>query len=59
MRTNGLPRFLDPLATAPSGSGPSISLRGMMFKPGAGLDPHSPAFGQAASQCGLRLPPPT
>jgi hypothetical protein len=59
MRTHGLPHFPDPLASAPSGSGPIISLRGMMFKPGPGLEPQSPAFGQAASHCGLRLPPPT
>jgi hypothetical protein len=59
MRAHGLPRFPDPLASAPSGSGPIISLRGMMFKPGPGLEPQSPAFGQAASRCGLRLSPPT
>ncbi len=58
MRTHGLPHFPDPLASAPSGSGPIISLRGMMFKPGQGLDPLSPAFQQAASHCGVRLPPP-
>jgi hypothetical protein len=59
MRTHGLPHFPDPLASAPSGSGPIISLRGMMFKPGPGLEPQSPAFGQAASHCGIRLAPPT
>jgi hypothetical protein len=60
MRTHGLPRFPDPLASAPSSSGPIISLRGMMFKPGPGLAPQSPAFAQAASHCGIRItPPPT
>src|ERR1700744_959348 len=44
MRKHGLPPFPDPLASAPSGSGPIISLRGMMFKPGLGLDPRSPGF---------------
>jgi hypothetical protein len=58
MRTHGLPHFPDPLASIPSGSGPIISLRGMMFQPGPGLDPRSPAFTAAASHCGIRLTPP-
>jgi hypothetical protein len=58
MRTHGLPHFPDPLASIPSGSGPIISLRGMMFQPGAGLDPRSPAFARAASHCGIRIAPP-
>ena len=54
-----LPHFPDPLAVAsPLASGPIISLRGMMFKPGPGLDPQSPAFQEAASRCGLNLPKP-
>jgi hypothetical protein len=56
MRTHGLPHFPDPLASFSAGSGPIISLRGMMFKPGPGLNPISPAFQQAASRCGVRLP---
>jgi hypothetical protein len=28
----------------------------MLFQPGPGLDPVSPAFQQAAAQCGIRLP---
>lgn len=56
MRTHGLPHFPDPLASVPNGSGPIISLRGMLFQPGPGLDPVSPAFQQAAAQCGIRLP---
>jgi hypothetical protein len=56
MRRHGLPHFPDPLASFPAGSGPVIALRGMMFQPGPGLDPRSPAFQQAASHCGLRLP---
>ena len=58
MRTHGLPRFPDPLASFPSGTGPIISLAGMLFKPGQGLDPQSPAFLQAASRCGVSLPKP-
>lgn len=59
MRTHGLPHFPDPLASVPAGSGPILSLRGMMFKPGPDLDPRSPGFQQAASHCGLNLPKPT
>ena len=58
MRSHGQPNFPDPIASAPAGSGPIISLHGMMFKPGPGMDPRSPAFGQAASHCGVRLPTP-
>lgn len=60
MRTHGEPDFPDPLLTPPSGTpGPEeaiISLRGMTFELGAGLSPRSPAFRQAASDCGLKLP---
>jgi hypothetical protein len=59
MRAHGLPHFPDPLVSAPSGLGPIIFLRDVMFAPGPGLDPQSPAFGQAASHCGLRVAPPT
>jgi len=58
MRTHGLPRFPDPLASAPRGSGPIVALGGMLFKPGQGLDPQSPAFQEAASRCGVDLPKP-
>ncbi len=58
MRSHGLPHFPDPVASIPAGSGPIISLRGMMFRPGPGLDPRSPAFAQAAAHCGVRLPGP-
>ena len=54
MRTRGLPSFPDP--GAPAGSGPALFLRGMEFTPGPGLNPTSPAFKQAATRCGLRLP---
>ncbi len=57
MRSHGLPHFPDPLASFSAGSGPIISLHGMMFKPGAGLNPASPAFQQAAAHCGIKLPP--
>ncbi len=56
MRAHGLPHFPDPLASFPAGSGLIISLKGMMFQPGPGLDPQSPAFQQAASHCGLGPP---
>lgn len=56
MRSHGEPDFPDPLTAAPAGSGPIISLGGMIFKPGPGLDPRSPAFQQAAAKCGVRLP---
>jgi len=56
MRSHGLPHFPDPLSSVPAGSGPIISLRGMLFRPGAALDPMSPAFRVAASHCGVKLP---
>jgi hypothetical protein len=60
MRSHGVPNFPDPLTSAPSsppaGAVAIISLRGMAFELGAGLDPRSPAFQQAASNCGIRLP---
>lgn len=58
MRAHGQSNFPDPIRTAQPGSGPAIVLRGMVFPVGAGFDPRSPAFRQAASQCGLPLPPP-
>jgi hypothetical protein len=58
MRSHGEPNFPDPIRSVPAGSGPIISLQGMMFKPGQGTDPRSPAFQQAAAHCGIRLPKP-
>jgi hypothetical protein len=58
MRSHGEPNFPDPIRSVPAGSGPIISLQGMMFKPGPGIDPRSPAFQQAAAHCGIRLPEP-
>jgi hypothetical protein len=57
MRTHGEPDFPDPLLTAPTGSEQVLSLRGMLFEFGPGLSPVSPAFQQAAADCGIRLPP--
>lgn len=57
MRTHGEPDFPDPLLSAPSGSEPVLSLRGMLFEFGPGLSPVSPAFQQAAADCGIRLHP--
>ena len=59
MRSHGLPHFPDPLYSVTPGEGPILSLRGMMFRPGPDLQPGSPGFQQAASQCGLNLPKPT
>lgn len=56
MRSHGEPDFPDPVSSVPAGAGPIISLHGMMFKPGPGINPGSPAFEQAASRCGVRLP---
>jgi hypothetical protein len=56
MRTHGVPTFPDPLASAPKGAGPVLSLHGMMFAPGPGFDPAAPAFHQGAVDCGVRLP---
>jgi hypothetical protein len=60
MRAHGEPDFPDPTLSAPSGTpGPNqaiISLRGMTFELGPGINPASPAFQQAASDCGIRLP---
>jgi hypothetical protein len=57
MRTHGEPDFPDPLLGTPSGSTLVFSLRGMQFAAGPGLNPGSPAFRQAAADCGLQLPP--
>lgn len=54
MRTHGVPDFPDPVTSAPSGRGPFLVLRGMMFAVSSGIDPRSPAFRQAAPKCGLR-----
>jgi hypothetical protein len=60
MRAHGVPSFPDPLTTAPSsppaGAVAIIELRGMAFELGPGINPRSPAFQQAATDCGIRLP---
>ncbi|HTX32194.1 MAG TPA: hypothetical protein VMD09_12470 [Solirubrobacteraceae bacterium] len=57
MRTHGEPDFPDPsVGTATPGvTGRVLALRGMFFEIGPGLDPMSPAFRQAAKDCGLRI----
>lgn len=55
MRTHGAPDFPDPTTTPPQ-NGPVLVLKGMMFAPGPGFDPGSPAFRQAAQRCGIKLP---
>jgi len=55
MRTHGEPDFPDPASSAPSGS-TLLSLGGMFFEAGPSLNPQSPAFQQAAGDCGVHLP---
>lgn len=60
MRSHGVPSFPDPLTSAPSsppaGAVAIMDLHGMAFELGPGTNPGSPAFQQAASDCGIRLP---
>lgn len=56
MRSHGVPNFPDPVTSAPSGTGPILSLNGMMFAVTPSSNPKSPAFRQAASDCGLKQP---
>jgi hypothetical protein len=56
MRANGVPEFPDPAETAPAGTTRVLVLEGMVFALGPGIDPKSPAFRQAATRCGVRLP---
>lgn len=60
MRTHGEPNFPDPLVSAPSsppaGEVAVLDLHGMAFELGSGISPRSPAFLQAASHCGVKLP---
>lgn len=58
MRTHGQPDFPDPVLGAASGSTPVLSLAGMQFEAGPGLNPRSPGFEQAAARCGIHLPQP-
>lgn len=55
MRTHGEPDFPDPALTA-SNTTPLLDLRGLLFTVTPGLNPTSPAFQQAASDCGIKLP---
>lgn len=59
VRTHGYPDFPDPSDSVPrAGSGPVavLALRGMVFSFSSAFNPQSPAFQQAASDCGLHLP---
>jgi hypothetical protein len=60
MRAHGVPGFPDPLTSAPSsppaGAVAILDLRGMAFELASAINPRSPAFQQAASDCGIRLP---
>jgi hypothetical protein len=56
MRTHGEPEFPDPLSSPPRGATRVLAFHGMSFAIGSGLNPRSPAFQQAASDCGVHLP---
>jgi hypothetical protein len=56
MRASGQPDFPDPMLTAPADARLVLVLRGMVFAPGPGTDPKSPAFKQAATRCGVTPP---
>ena len=56
MRTHGEPDFPDPLLSPPRGATRVLAFHGMSFAVGSGIDPRSPAFQQAATDCGVRLP---
>jgi hypothetical protein len=58
MRRHGEPDFPDPMLGAPPATPTRIlSIRGMYFVLGAGMNPMSQAFRQAAAACGVRPPP--
>lgn len=56
MRRNGQTNFTDPTLKAPAGITRLLVLRGMVFPIGAGIDPGSPGFRQAATKCGVTPP---
>jgi hypothetical protein len=63
VRAHGYPDFPDPELSAPKsgpGGGPVavLALRGMIFAFSSTFNPQSPAFHQAAADCGLKLPTP-
>jgi hypothetical protein len=55
MRAHGEPDFPDP-TTKLSPTTPDLSIQGMLFPVGPGLDPNSPAFKQATIACGVKPP---
>jgi hypothetical protein len=58
MRAHGLPDFPDPTQRVTPGATLVLALRGMVFALKPRIDPKSPAFRQAASECGVRPPGP-
>jgi hypothetical protein len=56
MRANGQSAFPDPTFTQQAGASRVLVMRGMVFALGAGIDPKSPAFRQAAAKCGVTPP---
>jgi hypothetical protein len=58
MREHGLSDFPDPTPSPPAsgGAGEVIGRAGLFYALGPGLSPQSPAFKQAATACGIRLP---
>jgi hypothetical protein len=55
MRAHGETDFPDP-TTKLSPTEPDLSVQGMLFPVGPGLDPNAPAFKQAMTACGLKPP---
>lgn len=53
MRSHGVPSFPDPAFSSPRNASRVLVLRGMVFSIGTTIDPKSPAFRQAGSDCGL------
>jgi hypothetical protein len=58
VRSHGYPDFPDPALSPPRGSVAVLVLRGMVFAFSSAFNPQDPAFRQAATHCGLRLPSP-
>lgn len=56
MRRHGVPRFPDPVALSQIGSSAALVDGGVAFPLGASIDPSSPAYTRAATNCGQSAP---
>lgn len=56
MRSHGVTSFPDPGAGPQSNRDLVLSLHGVIFPVGAGVDPTAPGFRRAAQACGVTLP---